>query len=98
MVQTLMKYRRLIVPVLLPFAAGYFLSYFYRTINAVISAELSATMHLRASDLGLLTTVYFLVWAFFLVVAILAIAALISDRSWTPDQRIAVYQQSGVVP
>jgi hypothetical protein len=38
------------------------------------------------------------VWAFFLVVAILAIAALISDRSWTPDQRIAVYQQSGVVP
>ena len=48
---------------LLPFAAGYFLSYFYRTINAVISAELSSTMQLRASDLGLLTAVYFLSFA-----------------------------------
>jgi hypothetical protein len=37
-----------------------------------------------------------LVWAFILVAAILAIAALISDHSLTPDQRIAVYQQSGV--
>jgi hypothetical protein len=38
------------------------------------------------------------VWAFILLTAILAIAALISDRSLTPDQRIAVYQQSGVYP
>jgi MFS family permease len=58
-----MKYRRSILLVLLPFAAGYFLSYFYRTINAVISAELSSTMQLRASDLGLLTAVYFLSFA-----------------------------------
>ena len=58
-----MKYRRQILLVLLPFAAGYFLSYFYRTINAVISAELSSTMQLRASDLGLLTAVYFLSFA-----------------------------------
>ena len=36
--------------------------------------------------------------SFILVVAILAIAALISDHSLTPDQRIAVYQQSGVYP
>ena len=58
-----MKYRRQILLVLLPFAAGYFLSYFYRTINAVIAAELSSTMQLRASDLGLLTAVYFLSFA-----------------------------------
>jgi MFS family permease len=58
-----MSYRRPILVVLLPFAAGYFLSYFYRTINAVISADLSATMHLRASDIGLLTAVYFLSFA-----------------------------------
>jgi MFS family permease len=58
-----MTYRRPILLVLLPFAGGYFLSYFYRTINAVISAELSSTMHLRASDLGLLTAVYFLSFA-----------------------------------
>ena len=48
---------------LLPFAGGYFLSYFYRTINAVIAAELSSSMQLRASDLGLLTAVYFLSFA-----------------------------------
>ena len=58
-----MSYRRPILLVLLPFATGYFLSYFYRTINAVIAAELSSTMHLRASDLGLLTGVYFLFFA-----------------------------------
>jgi MFS family permease len=57
------RYRRPMLLVLLPFAGGYFLSYFYRTINAVISAELSSSMHLRASDLGLLTAVYFLSFA-----------------------------------
>src|SRR6476660_2977925 len=58
-----MRYRRPILLVLLPFAGGYFLSYFYRTINAVISAELSSRMHLRASDLGLLTAIYFISFA-----------------------------------
>jgi MFS family permease len=61
--QGIIGYRRPIVLVFLPFAGGYFLSYFYRTINAVISAELSSSMHLRASDLGLLTAVYFLAFA-----------------------------------
>jgi MFS family permease len=61
--QGFIGYRRLILLVLLPFATGYFLSYFYRTINAVISAELSSSMDLRASDLGLLTSVYFLSFA-----------------------------------
>jgi MFS family permease len=61
--QGVIGYRRPILLVFLPFAGGYFLSYFYRTINAVISAELSSSMHLRASDLGLLTAVYFLSFA-----------------------------------
>jgi hypothetical protein len=38
------------------------------------------------------------VGSFILVVAILAIAALISDRSLTPEQRIQVFQQSGAYP
>ncbi len=58
-----MRYRRLIVVVLLPFAGGYFLSYFFRTINAVIAAELSTSMHLPASQLGFLTAIYFLSFA-----------------------------------
>jgi hypothetical protein len=37
-------------------------------------------------------------WPFVLVVAILAIIAVISDGSVTPDQRIQVFQQSGVYP
>ena len=33
---------RAIVLVFLPFAAGYYLSYLFRTINALISAQLTA--------------------------------------------------------
>ena len=46
--QGVMGYGRLILLVVLPFAGGYFLSSFYRTITAVISAELSSSMDLRA--------------------------------------------------
>src|SRR5215510_6638131 len=49
--------------VLLPFAAGYYLSYLFRTINALIAADLTADLSLTAADLGLLTAVYFLVFA-----------------------------------
>jgi hypothetical protein len=38
------------------------------------------------------------VGSFILVVAMLAIAALISDRSLTPEQRIQVFWQSGAYP
>lgn len=58
-----MSRARLITCVLLPFAAGYFLSYLFRTINAVIAADLVAELNLSAADLGLLTSVYFLVFA-----------------------------------
>jgi hypothetical protein len=37
-------------------------------------------------------------WPFILAVAILAIVAVVSDNSLTPDQRIEVFQQSGVYP
>ena len=51
--------------IFLPFAAGYFLSYLYRTINAVLSPYLAAELGLDATDLGLLTSVYFLSFAAF---------------------------------
>jgi len=55
----------LFAKVFLPFAAGYYLSYLYRTVNAVISAELTRELGLRAIDLGLLTSAYFFAFALF---------------------------------
>lgn len=46
--------------VVLPFSVGYFLSYLYRTVNAVLAPQLTAAVGLSAADLGLLTSVYFL--------------------------------------
>ena len=54
---------RLISRVFLPFAAGYYLSYLYRTINALIASHLSSDTALGTADLGLLTSVYFLIFA-----------------------------------
>jgi MFS family permease len=48
----------------LPLAAAYFASYFFRTINALISSELTNDLQLNARHLGLLTSVYFLTFAF----------------------------------
>ena len=45
------------------FAAGYLLSYLYRTVNAVISPELSRDLALNPSSLGLLTSAYFIGFA-----------------------------------
>ncbi len=44
----------------LPFALGYYLSYLLRTVNAVISPDLTRELGLSAADLGLLTSTYFL--------------------------------------
>ncbi|MGJ5181999.1 MFS transporter [Bradyrhizobium oligotrophicum] len=49
--------------VFMPFAAGYFLSYLFRTINGVVSERLAAELGLNAADLGLVTAIYFLVLA-----------------------------------
>ena len=46
-----------------PFAAGFYLSYFYRYVNAVIAKDLVADFGLAPSDLGLLTSAYFLSFA-----------------------------------
>src|SRR5262252_5512136 len=54
---------RLIACVLLPFAAGYYLSYLFRSINALIASDLVRELHIDAKDLGLLTSVYFFVFA-----------------------------------
>ena len=51
--------------VCLPFGAGYFLSYLYRSINAVIGPPIAAEFGLGAGDLGLLTSVYFLGFGLF---------------------------------
>jgi MFS family permease len=58
--EELARFWRLIVFVFLPFAAGFYLSYLFRTINALISGELTSDLALGAADLGLLTSVYFL--------------------------------------
>jgi sugar phosphate permease len=56
---------RLIGLVFLPFAAGYFLSYFFRNVNAVIAKDLAREFTLEPSDVGLLTSAYFLTFGLF---------------------------------
>lgn len=48
-----------------PFAAGYFLSFFFRNVNAVISKDLARDFSLTSSNLGFLTATYFLTFAAF---------------------------------
>jgi MFS family permease len=49
----------------MPFALGYFLSYLYRVVNAVIAPDLVSELGLGPSDLGLMTSAYFLTFALF---------------------------------
>ncbi len=51
--------------VALPFIAGYFLSYVYRTVNAVLGPTLAAEFGLGPGGLGLLSAVYFLSFGLF---------------------------------
>ncbi|MBV6476374.1 MAG: hypothetical protein MOGDAGHF_01964 [Rhodocyclaceae bacterium] len=53
------------IKVFLPFAAGYYLSYLLRTVNAVIAPELARELALGAAELGLLTSAYLLTFAAF---------------------------------
>lgn len=55
----------LTIRIVLPFAAGYFVSYVFRTVNAVISPDLVSAFHLVPAELGLLTSAYFLTFAAF---------------------------------
>ncbi|PKO87909.1 MAG: MFS transporter [Betaproteobacteria bacterium HGW-Betaproteobacteria-12] len=52
--------RRLMFRLFLPFAAGYFLSYLYRTVNAVLGPVIAGELRLPDNALGLLTSTYFL--------------------------------------
>ena len=56
---------KLLLVVFAPFAAGYFLSFFFRNVNAVISKDLAREFSLAPSDLGLLTSMYLLAFAAF---------------------------------
>jgi len=48
-----------------PFLAGYFVSYVYRMVNAVLAPTLAAEFGLSAGGLGLLSSVYFLSFGLF---------------------------------
>src|SRR5690606_17018422 len=48
-----------------PFAAGYFLSFFFRNVNAVISKDLAEEFTLSPADLGFLTAMYLAAFAAF---------------------------------
>jgi MFS family permease len=51
--------------VLAPFALGYFLSYLFRAVNAVVGPDLVADIGLSATGLGLLTSAYLFAFALF---------------------------------
>src|SRR3954471_410881 len=52
-----------VVTVFCPFVAGYFLSFFFRNVNAVISKDLAGEFQLTPADLGFLTSMYLLAFA-----------------------------------
>jgi MFS family permease len=51
--------------VTLPFLAGYFVSYVYRSINAIIGPDLARDYGLSAAGLGLLSGIFFFAFAVF---------------------------------
>lgn len=61
------SFARLALTILAPFAAGYFLSYLFRSVNAVVAPALVADIGLGADELGLLTAAYLLAFALFQV-------------------------------
>jgi hypothetical protein len=61
--------------------------------HVALDSALATSLPQRKGDGRLLALCSFILGA-----AVLAIAALISDSSFTPEQRIQVFQQSGVYP
>lgn len=55
----------LFLRVCLPFLAGYFVSYVYRSVNAIIGPDLVREFGLSAGALGLLSGIYFFAFAVF---------------------------------
>lgn len=58
-----MGFWRGILIIFLPFASGFFFTYFFRVINAVIAPDLESDIGLTAGELGLLSAAYFLTFA-----------------------------------
>lgn len=56
---------RLVFSALLPFAAGYFMSYLLRAVNAVVAPDLVRDLGLSPAELGLLTAAYLGAFAMF---------------------------------
>ena len=56
---------RLLFTALLPFAAGYFMSYLLRAVNAVVAPDLVRDLGLSPAELGLLTAAYLGAFALF---------------------------------
>ena len=54
-----------VLTVFLPFAGGYYMSYLYRVVGAVIADRLQRDVGLGAADLGVLTSAYFISFAAF---------------------------------
>jgi predicted MFS family arabinose efflux permease len=54
---------RVILLVFLPFGCGYYLSYLFRTVNAVISENLTTELGIGPANLGLLTSIYLIAFA-----------------------------------
>lgn len=54
---------RIAATVLLPFGCGYFLSYLFRAVNAVVEQDLVADIGLTTEGLGLLTAAYLIAFA-----------------------------------
>ena len=53
------------ISIVLPFLAGYYLSYVYRAVNAVLGPTLAREFDLSATELGFLTGVYFFSFGLF---------------------------------
>ena len=58
-----LPFRRAVLCVLLPFASGYYLSYLFRTVGALVSGRLAAELRLSPASLGLLNSAHFLAFA-----------------------------------
>jgi MFS family permease len=56
---------RIVLTVFLPFASGYYMSYFFRSVNAIIAPDLKAEFDLVGGGLGLMTAAYLITFAAF---------------------------------
>lgn len=52
-------FARVVLTCFLPFAAGYLLSYVYRTVNAVVGPRIAAEIGIDLAAIGVLTSAYF---------------------------------------